>query len=367
MITTIKAWKAQKINENSSNNEELFDELEELLSSGENKEATEIFDNLSDEAKEAYIDYRHDNFTDFSNLSNWIDGVAPTRDEVKTDLLYLIDLGRNIKDTTNLDYSNTEANIGSFITDINEFEKIKNTKNYDELYYYLLSNMDSKVFVTFLPEGGSLQGFAKFLIANSNESSVNENNGSFTKLRFNSNTWHNSECDILEGHLDADSFITYGIYIKDSASGKRKAGDEFMEYYKGSNYVVGSKARPHSRVFGAENIPAKYKAKWNELKAIYEEKYKGKEHVKESTNVEEAYTFDFEEFMDTDLSGPAVEMSINNLIDEFIDIVNNEIDKEGAGTGANLDAVKKQAYRAIAELWKRNIDEYLLKGIKFNA
>lgn len=200
-----------------------------------------------------------------------------------------------------------------------------------------------------------------------NNENISENKNSFSKLKFNSHTWHNNECDILEGHLDSDSFITYGIYVKDSASGKRKAGDEFMEYYKGSNYVVGSKERPHSRVFGVENIPAKYKAKWNELKAIYEEKYKGKEHVKESSNVEEAYTFDFEEFMDTDLSGPAVEMSINNLIDEFIDIVNNEIDKEGAGTGANLDAVKKQAYRAIAELWKRNIDEYLLKGIKFNA
>lgn len=171
-FTTIKEWKAFKaLNENNSNKEELFDELEELLSDGEKKEATDIWDSLSDEDKEAYIDYRYDAFTDFSNVSNWENGVAPTRDEVKDDLLYLIDLGRNIKDTTNLDYSNTEANLSSFVTDMQEFEKIKAEKDYNALYYFLLSNYIPSKFTEVLPEGGSLQGFTKYLVG----SDVNEN------------------------------------------------------------------------------------------------------------------------------------------------------------------------------------------------
>ena len=69
---------------------EIFETLDELLSSGENPEATEMFNKLSEEQKEAYIDFRLDGFTDFSAWGNYEDGVPPTRDEVKTDLLYLI-------------------------------------------------------------------------------------------------------------------------------------------------------------------------------------------------------------------------------------------------------------------------------------
>lgn len=99
-----------------------------------------------------------------------------------------------------------------------------------------------------------------------------ENFKYFQKVKFNSHKNHNPSCDILEGHLDKDRFITYGIYIKDS--GNRKKGDEFMEFYKGENYVPGSKEKSFSRVFGSDKIPSVYKKSWEELKEIYEKEYK---------------------------------------------------------------------------------------------
>lgn len=98
------------------------------------------------------------------------------------------------------------------------------------------------------------------------------NEGKFTEFKFNSNKDHNPCCDILEGHLDGDTFITYGIYVKDD--GSKKVGDEFMEQYTGSNYKVGSSKRSNSRVYEPSKIPAKYKAAWEELKAKYEKEYK---------------------------------------------------------------------------------------------
>lgn len=75
---------------------ETFEQLDELLSSGENKEGTDLFNSLSDEQKESYIDHRHDCFTDFSECGNWENGVPPTREEVEKDLMYIIDLGAKL-------------------------------------------------------------------------------------------------------------------------------------------------------------------------------------------------------------------------------------------------------------------------------
>ena len=94
----------------------------------------------------------------------------------------------------------------------------------------------------------------------------------FLDYQFNSHKNHNPSCDILEGHLDSDTYITYGIYVKDD--GSRKVGDEFMEYYTGENYKVGSSKKSNSRVYGPDKIPAKYKATWEELKSKYENEYK---------------------------------------------------------------------------------------------
>lgn len=90
----------------------------------------------------------------------------------------------------------------------------------------------------------------------------------FKSLNFNSHTNHNPECDILEGHIDSDTFITYGIYVKGP-----KKGTEFMEYYSGSNYKVGSSKRSSSKMYDADKIPSKYKAMWSDLKAEYENNY----------------------------------------------------------------------------------------------
>lgn len=95
----------------------------------------------------------------------------------------------------------------------------------------------------------------------------------FINFKFNSHKNHNPYCDILEGHLDKDTYITYGIYVKDS-SAEWKKGDEFMEYYTGENYKVGSNKKSSSRLYAIDKIPAKYKAAWEELKAKYEKEYK---------------------------------------------------------------------------------------------
>jgi len=96
----------------------------------------------------------------------------------------------------------------------------------------------------------------------------------FYDLFFNSHVDHNPECDILEGHLDKDSLITYGIYIKGP-----KEGLEFMEYYSGSNYKSTSDKRSNSKLFMVDKIPAKYKAMWEDLKKIYENEYAGSGRV----------------------------------------------------------------------------------------
>lgn len=119
------------------------------------------------------------------------------------------------------------------------------------------------------------------------ESFLNESVGDlFIKLHFNSHGDHNDQCDILEGHLNTDSMICYGIYIKDGATAKK--GDEFMEYYSGENYAVGSKKRSKSNHYTVDKIPAKYKAAWLNLKAQYEampEKMRDKSFSVESSNI----------------------------------------------------------------------------------
>ncbi len=101
----------------------------------------------------------------------------------------------------------------------------------------------------------------------------------FKKVKFNSHKNHNPNTDILEGHIDDDSFITYGIDVNGDKKGK-----EHMKYYKGSNYVVGSNAKSTSRHYEKDAIPAKYLSSWNELKKQYEEKY-SKEEFKEGGEV----------------------------------------------------------------------------------
>ena len=91
----------------------------------------------------------------------------------------------------------------------------------------------------------------------------------FSKVHFNSHKNHNSECDILEGHLDNDTMITYIINVNGPDKGK-----EEMEYYTGSNYVAGSNKKSFSRHFSSDQIPNQFKADWLKLKELYNSKYK---------------------------------------------------------------------------------------------
>lgn len=106
------------------------------------------------------------------------------------------------------------------------------------------------------------------------EQHLNESTGKFfTKVKFNPHRNHNANTDILEGHLDSDTMITYGIYVKNIKGTHIKEGDEFMELYIGENYVAGSTKRSNSRLYSPEKIPAKYKKAWEELKNLYFTKY----------------------------------------------------------------------------------------------
>lgn len=93
-------------------------------------------------------------------------------------------------------------------------------------------------------------------------------NGGFIRTNFNSHKDHNPNADILEGYIDNDSFITYGVYVNGD-----KQGQEFMEYYKGSNYVAGSNKPSFSRFYTKENIPSKFLLPWNDLREKYIHEY----------------------------------------------------------------------------------------------
>lgn len=97
----------------------------------------------------------------------------------------------------------------------------------------------------------------------------------FSKVKFNSHKNHNPSTDILEGWLSPTGpYITYYINVKGN-----NIGQEGMEYYTGENY--GGQGKSFSRHFTADKIPSKYKKYWEELKKIYETKYKT--DVSEST------------------------------------------------------------------------------------
>jgi hypothetical protein len=87
-----------------------------------------------------------------------------------------------------------------------------------------------------------------------------------TKHRLLSHKNHNPYCDIIESRIDIDSYITYGIYVNGP-----KIGDEFFEYYRGSNYNVGSKLSSYSLHKGGEdNVPKAHKNRWNAAREYYQ-------------------------------------------------------------------------------------------------
>ena len=100
---------------------------------------------------------------------------------------------------------------------------------------------------------------------------------------------YNPDCNIVTGYIDADTFITYGVYIKPTVHLMRTEdsavrvprnilpGQEFMEVYTGQNYVPSSKKRSHSRHFYSEAIPASYMKAWQTLKDYYDNRLTAEE------------------------------------------------------------------------------------------
>ena len=88
----------------------------------------------------------------------------------------------------------------------------------------------------------------------------------FKRLSYNHHSVHNPNCDILEGHLNDDSMLTYGKYVSGPDKGKA-----FVEYYSGENYCVKSKLRSYSRCWHSlDRVPKKYKQLIIILQTIHE-------------------------------------------------------------------------------------------------
>jgi hypothetical protein len=91
----------------------------------------------------------------------------------------------------------------------------------------------------------------------------------FRGTTFHSHTVHNPNCDILVGHIDQDTDMTYGRYLTGP-----NAGEEFMEYYRGPNYVHRStKNSSYSRRWKPINIPVKYFCLWQLLRSVYAQQH----------------------------------------------------------------------------------------------
>jgi predicted RNA-binding protein YlxR (DUF448 family) len=117
----------------------------------------------------------------------------------------------------------------------------------------------------------------------------------FKKLVFNSHENHNPDCDILEGHINKDSLITYGVYVKGN-----KKGEEFMEYYSGNNYLSDSNKKSSSRKYDSKEIPSKYEDLWKKLKKEYINNYKDKKETEgKEKEIEKSLDNDIEKSSDS--------------------------------------------------------------------
>ena len=97
------------------------------------------------------------------------------------------------------------------------------------------------------------------------------NESLFKKIQFSSHKDYNPNADIIEGKLDDDIVVAYGVIVNGKGKGK-----EFMWYYSGPIHSPSSqRANNFSKYFeGESNVPKKYKKYWLELKTIYDKKSK---------------------------------------------------------------------------------------------
>lgn len=190
-------------------------------------------------------------------------------------------------------------------------------------------------------------------------------------VKFISHTEQNPEVDFLQGNIDNDSFMSYFINV----SGSRK-GEEGMEYYKGENYVSGSKEKSYSKVYSEKDIPSKYKKAWNELKREYESKYKDQKNT--SMTAKEKFKKVMAEWKDGKLESKGEKVTDFN---QAIAIAFSEARTIDPNYGKKKSATKKdyskmknpislEKTKEIVEFLKDNPDEetylFRFKGIDYS-
>ena len=87
-------------------------------------------------------------------------------------------------------------------------------------------------------------------------------------IKFLPNTSHNPNCNIIQGQIDDNTLIIFGVYVNGLKEGQR-----FCEVYKGRNYIPNSPFKSYSRYYAFGDIPEKYMAHWIKLKDIYTHKH----------------------------------------------------------------------------------------------
>ncbi len=85
----------------------------------------------------------------------------------------------------------------------------------------------------------------------------------------------------------------------------------------------------------------------------------GEEPKPKASILTEKYEFDFEDWDGTDISGPVMEIAIDNLIGDVINDINKVIDEAAVGTGIDVTAAKKQVALAVKKLWLEKINRDL--------
>jgi len=80
--------------------------------------------------------------------------------------------------------------------------------------------------------------------------------------------------DQVEAMFDDETFVTYGIFVKDTNVPRQDKGSEFFTIESGSKYFDNSTKRPVNKFYYADEIPSKWKSVFNELKGMYEKDFK---------------------------------------------------------------------------------------------
>jgi hypothetical protein len=100
------------------------------------------------------------------------------------------------------------------------------------------------------------------------------NESKLKNVRFISHKTGIKAMDQVEAIFGDDTFVTYGIFVKDTNVPKQNKGVEFLGIESGSKYFDDSAKKSFNKFYYADEIPAKWKSVFNELKGMYEKDFK---------------------------------------------------------------------------------------------